>query len=451
VAHFVALIPRRWIAIFFAVWWTLAASSMFGAGSGPPAGPAPLRDILAHGVAPAPVESGLSFALSINGGGASIRTGPWMLRIPGAPKPLQLDFERPRLEAGFLDALARIRNVSGAFAGGLRLDMLEISEGAPAAEGPGSRAESVGNPRPLALDSPLYFGDLAPGADAAVPVHLGPLNLTPGSPFAVLRGIVTGAAAFGTVEGPDVSDPVALDADGQGVVYVGDGAGRAVFLLGPQASAQKKIPAGCSVTGVAVRRKTRDLFASCRDVTVLLRLAPSGKLMRTDDVGRSLGALRFGGTESLYGSPADTVVRLDGLSIKEEVSRIDGKPFHAAGFDVDNSGTIWAVTAGPEGKLLRIRSQRDVFVAAGAGEGLGAVADPRTCRVGPDGSVYVLQPADRQRPARIDAFDRSGNFLRGWSLPSGTPVDLAFGSEDRLLVLWKHENGRAAVSVYRLF
>jgi hypothetical protein len=424
---------------------------MFGAVAGPPAGPAALRDILAHGVAPAPVESGLSFALSINGGGASIRAGPWMLRIPGAPKPLELDFERPRLEAGYLDAVARIRNVSGAFAGGLRLDMLEISEGAPAVEGPGSRGESVGKPRPLVLDSPLYFGDLAPGADAAVPVHLGPLNLTPGSPFAVLRGIVTGAAAFGTVEAPEVSDPVALDADGQGVVYVGDGGGQAIFLLGPQASVQKKIVAGCSVTGVAVRRKTRELLASCREVTALLRLAPTGKLTRTDDLGRSLGALRFGANGPLYGFSADAIVRLEGLSVKEEISRVAGKPFHAAGFDVDSGGTIWAVTAAPEGKLLRVRSARDVFAAAGPGEGLGAVTDPRTCRLGPDGTVFVPQPASGQKPARIDVFDPSGNFLRGWSLPAGTPVDLAFGREDRLLVLWKHENGRAAVSVYRLF
>ena len=353
-----------------------------------------------------------------------------MLKIPGAPKPLQLDFERPRLEAGFLDAVARIHNVSGAFAGGLRLDMLEISEGAPAAEGPGSRGESVANPRPLFLDSPLYFGDLAPGADAAVPVHLGPLNLTPGSPFAVLRGIVTGAAAFGTVEAPEVSDPVALDADGKGVVYVGDGAGQSIFLLGPQASAQRKIAAGCFVTGVAVRRKTGDLLASCREVTALLRLAPTGKLTRTDDLGRSLGALRFGANGPLYGCPQDAVVRLEGLSIKEEISRIAGKPFHAAGFDVDSSGTIWAATAAPEGKLLRVRSERDVFAAAGPGEGLGAVADPRTCRVGPNGAILVLQPADRQRPARIDVFDSSGNFLRGWSLPAGTPVDLAFGTDE---------------------
>ena len=415
------------------------------------ADPAPLKQLLSRGVTAGSVESGLSFAASLTGGAEGIRAGPFMLRIPGAPKPLELVLERPRIEADFLDAVARIHNVSGAFAGGLRLDMLEISEGAPAPDGPGTRGQSVGKPRPLRMDSPLYFGDLPPGADAAVPLHVGPLNLTPGSPFAILRGIVSGAAAFGTVEIPDVSDAVALDADGQGVVYVGDGAGQAIFLLGPQASAQRRIAAGCFLTGIAVRRKTGEAYGTCRDVTALLKLTAAGKLTKTEDVGRSLGPLRFGATGSFYGLPADSVVRLEGLSIKEEASRISGTPFHAIGFDVDSNGAIWVVTVPPEGRLLRIRSKEDVAVAAAPGDGLGALGNPRTCRASPDGEVYVLQSADRQRPPRIDAFDRSGDFLRRWVLPAGTPVDLAFGTQDRLLVLWKHENGRAAVSVYRLF
>jgi len=160
--------------------------------------PAPLKQLLSRGVTAGSVESGLSFAASLTGGAEGIRAGPFMLRIPGAPKPLELVLERPRIEADFLDAVARIHNVSGAFAGGLRLDMLEISEGAPAPDGPGTRGQSVGKPRPLRMDSPLYFGDLPPGADAAVPLHVGPLNLTPSSPFVILRGIVSGAAAFGT-------------------------------------------------------------------------------------------------------------------------------------------------------------------------------------------------------------------------------------------------------------
>src|SRR5215470_6287583 len=55
-------------------------------------GPARMRDILARGVAPAPVDSGLGFALTSTGGGAHFVAGPWMLRIPGAAKPLELSF-----------------------------------------------------------------------------------------------------------------------------------------------------------------------------------------------------------------------------------------------------------------------------------------------------------------------------------------------------------------------
>jgi hypothetical protein len=417
-----------------------------------PTGPARLRELLARGVAAAPVDKGLGFALTITRGGGSILAGPWMLRIPGAPKRLQLSFEGVKLESGSLEAVARIRNVSGAFAGGLRLDLLEISEGAPVPEGGPTRVTGPGKSRPLALDSPLYFGDLAAGADAAIPLRVGPLGLTPGSPFAVVRGVVTGAVGAGTVEIPDASVPVAIDSDGEGRVYVGDAGGQAIFRLGPEAASQRKIPAGCVVTGVAVRKKSGELYASCSDTTSLLRLPLNGKLTRTEEIGQALGPIRFGGKGFLYGLPSQALVRLEGLSIKEEIASAAGQPLHAAGFDVDPDGTIWAVTAAPEGKLLRIRSARDIFAAAGPGNGLGAIASPRTCRVGPDGGIYVLQTATAERPARVDVFDRSGNLLRGWSLPAGDPVDLAFGTEGRLLVLSKRESGRgAAVTIFRLF
>jgi hypothetical protein len=414
-----------------------------------------MRELLARGVAAAPVDKGLGFALTITRGGSGILAGPWMLRIPGAPKPIQLLFEGAKLESGNLEAVARIRNVSGAFAGGLRLDLLEISEGAPVPDGAPSRVTGPGKSRPLALDSPLYIGDVAAGDDAAVPVRVGPLGLTPGSPFAVVRGIVTGAVAAGTVEIADASVPAAIDSDGEGRVYVGDTGGQAIFRLGPEAASQRKIPAGCVVTGVAVRKKSAELYASCSDTTSLLRLPLNGKLTRTEEIGRALGPIRFGGKGFLYGSygsPSQTLVRLEGLSIKEEIAAGAGQPLHAAGFDVDPDGTIWAVTAPPDGKLLRIRSVRDISTEAGPGNGLGAIASPRTCRVGPDGGIYVLESAAAERPSRVDVFDRSGNFLRGWSLPSGDPVDLAFGTEGRLLVLSKRESGRgAAVSIFRLF
>jgi sugar lactone lactonase YvrE len=293
---------------------------------------------------------------------------------------------------------------------------------------------------------------VAAGDDAAVPFHVGPLGLTPGSPFAVVRGVVTGAVAAGTVEIADASVPVSIDSDGEGRVYVGDAGGQAIFRLGPEAATQRKIPAGCVVMGVAVRKKSGELYASCSDTTSLLRLPLNGKLTRTEEVGRALGPIRFGGKGFLYGSPSQAIVRLEGLSIKEEISAAGGQPLHAIGFDVDLDGTIWAVTSAPEGKLLRIRSARDISAEAGPGNGLGALTSPRTCRVGPDGGIYVLEAAARERPARVDVFDRSGNLRHGWSLPAGEPVDLAFGTEGRLLVLTKRESGKGAlIAIFRVF
>src|SRR5262249_26346487 len=164
-------------------------------------------------------------------------------------------------------------------------------------------------------------------------------------------GRVSGGVAAGTVEIPDASDPVAIDSDGQGRVYVGDTGAQAIFRLGPEASSQRKIPAACAVTGVTVRRKTGELYASCRDVAYLLRSPLNGKLTKPEEIGRPLGAIRFGGKGFLYGSPSG-IVRLEGLSIKEEVAAAGGQPLRATGFDVDPEGTVWLITAGPEGKLL---------------------------------------------------------------------------------------------------
>ena len=63
------------------------------------ADPAPLKQLLSRGVTAGSVESGLSFAATLTGGAEGIRAGPFMLRIPGAPKPLELVLERPRIEA----------------------------------------------------------------------------------------------------------------------------------------------------------------------------------------------------------------------------------------------------------------------------------------------------------------------------------------------------------------
>jgi hypothetical protein len=409
-----------------------------------------LRQLLARGVGPAPVESGLSFALTITKGGRSITVGPWALHVPRASKPLKLSLEEPTLNSGALEAVARIKNETGVFVGGLRLDFLEMTEGASDPKQAPSYASREAKSRAIALVSPLFFGDLQPGADAAASFRLEPVDLAPGSPYAVVRGIVTGAVAAGGIEVPDSSDPVAIDSDGGGLVYVGDGAGQAIFRLGPDPKSVRKFDAGCPVTGIAVRKKSGDVYASCRDVSALLRLSPGGGMSKMEPIGRALGPIRFGGKGFLYGAPA-SIVRLDGLSVAEEIASVAERPLHAAGFDVGPEGTIWAITSEPERRLLRIRSARDIVSLAGPGEGLGAIATARTCRVGPDGNIYVLEGPAEARPPRVSVFDRAGSLVRVWDLPAGQPADLAFASDGRLEILWKRENAGSAVTVFRTF
>jgi len=434
------VLPRvfLWVASGFAGALTAQSPTVV-----PPAsGPAPMRQLLARGVAPAPVESGLSFVLTITKGGGSIMAGPWALRVPRASNPLKLTLEEPTLNPGALEAVARIKNETGVFVGGLRLDFLEMTEGMP----DGKQAKS----RAIALDSPLFFGDLQPGSDAAASFRLEPVDLTPGSSYATVRGIVTGAIAAEGMEVPDSSDPVAIDSDGGGLVYVGDGAGQAIFRIGPDPKSVRKFGADCPVTGIAVRKKSGDVYASCRDVSALLRLSPGGRMSKTEPIGRSLGPIRFGGNGFLYGAPA-SIVRLDGLSVAEEIARVAERPLHAAGFDVGPEGTIWAITSEPERRLLRIRSARDIVPLAGPGEGLGAIATPRTCRVGPDGNVYVLEGPAGARPPSVSVLDRTGNLARVWELPIGQPTDLAFAGDGRLEIVWKRENAGSSVAAFRTF
>jgi hypothetical protein len=409
-----------------------------------------MRQLLARGVGPAPAETGLSFALTIVNGGRSILAGPWALRVPQVSRPLKLSLEEVSLNSGSLEAVARIKNETGVFAGGLRLDFLEITEGLSDPKRAPSHASSEAKSRAIALASPLFFGDLQPGADAAISFRLEPVDLAPGSPYAVVRGIVTGAVAAGGIEVPESSDPVAIDSDGGGLVYVGDGAGQAIFRLGPDPKSVRKFDTGCPVTGIAVRKKSGEAYASCRDFPVLLRLSPGGRMSKTEPIGRALGPIRFGGKGFLYGAPA-SIVRLDGLSIAEEITSVAERPLHAAGFDVGPEGTIWAVTSEPERKLLRIRSARDIVSLAGPGQGLGAIASPRTCRVGPDGNVYVLEGPAETRPPRVSVFDQAGSLARAWDLPMGQPADLAFAGDGRLEIVWRRENAGSTVTVFRTF
>ena len=411
-----------------------------------------MRELLARGVSASPVETGLSFALSITNGGRGILAGPWALRVPGASGPLRLSLEEPEWDSGSLEAVARIQNETGAFTGGLRLDFLDITEGAPdptRTPSPGS-GQGQGKSRAVALSSPLFFGDLRPGADAAVSFRLESVVPSPDSPYAVIRGIVTGAIAATSLDVPGSSDPVAIDSDGEGRVYVGDGAGQAIFRLGPDPKSLRKFDAGCPVTGIAVRRKSGEAYATCRDAPALLRLSPGGRVSRTEPIGRALGPIRFGGKGFLYGAP-DSIVRLDGLSIAEEIGNTPDQPLHVSGFDVGPDGTIWAITSEPQRRLLRVRSARDIVPLAGAGDGLGAIPTARTCRVGPDGNISVLEGPAGARPPRVSVFDRAGSLVRVWDLPVGRPADLAFAGDGRLEILWKREKAESAVTVFRTF
>jgi hypothetical protein len=141
--------------------------------------------------APAPVARGLSFALSFDGRGRSVVSGPYVLHVPGAKGVLKVLFDSVAVTGGMLDAPFRLKNDSGVDLLGVRLDLGAVSESVRPGEGrPSAREQNVAPPSPLAWD--------AIRAGAETPGDLfrgGPISFSEETEVVVVLGVVSGLAA----------------------------------------------------------------------------------------------------------------------------------------------------------------------------------------------------------------------------------------------------------------
>ncbi|MGH9365730.1 MAG: hypothetical protein ACRD1B_10785 [Thermoanaerobaculia bacterium] len=146
---------------------------------------------------PAPVSSGLAFALTLSNGGRSVSSGRFLLRVPGTKGGLVLTLEGPGLVGDGLEAPARLKNGTDLDLYALRLDFVSVSE--TDRSDPGKSAGS----RPLAASaaSPLAWTALAKGAESEpLRFRVSPIVFSAETGLVVVLGVVSGVASVATFE-----------------------------------------------------------------------------------------------------------------------------------------------------------------------------------------------------------------------------------------------------------
>lgn len=235
--------------------------------------------------APQPVSRGLTFALSFDGKGRTVVSGPYVLKVPGAKGSLQVVFDSAALNGGMLDAPFRLRNDSGADLLAVRVDLAAVTESVkPEGATPFTRAQDVAPPPPLAWD--------AIRAGAETPGDLfrgGPVTLSPDTEVVVVLGVVSGLAAVPADPKTDVRMPASKESACPGAVRGCrvDAEGN-LWRIEPAAGGKRGGLSGRTREG----RVIRSLWFEKGEKPVDISLAADGRLLVFFDDGSKGGAVR---------------------------------------------------------------------------------------------------------------------------------------------------------------
>lgn len=235
--------------------------------------------------APAPVTRGLTFALSFDGKGRSVVSGPYVLKVPGAKGPLKVVFDSAALTGGMLDAPFRLANDSGVDLFTVRVDFGGVTESVrPANAAPFTRAQDVAPPPPLAWDR-IAAGGETPG-DL---FRGGPLSFSAETEVVVVTGVVSGLAAVPSNPKVDVpiAAPKAAACSGTARGCRVDTEGN-VWRIEPAAEGKR----GCLSERTREGAVIRSLWFEKGDRPVDLALAPDGRLLVFFDDGSKVGSVR---------------------------------------------------------------------------------------------------------------------------------------------------------------
>jgi hypothetical protein len=236
--------------------------------------------------APVSVSRGLSFALSFDGKGRAVVSGPYVLKVPGTKGALKVVFDSAGLTGGMLDAPFRLRNDSGVDLLAVRVDLASVSESFRAGEGKpsASREQNVAPPPPLAFDA-IRSGAETPGEL----FRGGPLSFSEDTEVVVVMGVVSGVAAVPSNPKVDVRTPPTKASACPGAAPA--------CRVDAEGNLWRVEPAeGEKPGGLSERSREGGVIRSLRfergDRPVDLSLAPDGRLLVFFDDGSKDGAVR---------------------------------------------------------------------------------------------------------------------------------------------------------------
>lgn len=344
-------------------------------GGGAPAAP----------IAPTPAR-GLAFALALRGNGQPLASGPYLLKVPGGSGPLRLELSRLAADGALLRGEARLVNGSGLLLAGLALDFESAS---PAPADPAGK--SAVPPEPLALRAPLAFGELLPGESTGyLPFELSPVPLGDAVSLTTLVGYVSGLAVEPPAAVEGATHPVALDSDRSGRLYVATaGLGRVLRFAPALASAPGEAARpSAPPTGVALRRRTGDLFVSTGGPAIEVH-RPGRSRPSILDAGRGVTTLRVDAKGTLRAASGNGVLAFD---------EAKAGPLRALGpdgaevlsFDTDPKGVLHAVVQEAGSRRLVVDAPAGpARLAAAAGPGRDVLGAPAACRFDGDGTLWI--------------------------------------------------------------
>lgn len=395
--------------------------------------------------APAP---GLAFAITLEGSGQRLASGPFLLRVPGAKGPLRLEFSRLAVEGARLRGEARLKNDSEVLLAGLELDFesaLTTRTGTPET----GAAASV----PLTLKAPLPFGELLGGeATPWVPFELSPVPLGEDVVLTTLLGAVSGLAVEPPVAVAGAVRSVALDSDRSGRLWVATGGVGRVLRFTQSSAASAASPAEAArpsapPTGVALRRRNGDLFVSTGGPVIEVH-RPGRARPATLDAGRPVKALRIDAKNVLRVASGNAVLTFD--EAKPGPARALGpEGSEVVSFDADARGVVHAVVTSEGGRRIAVAGEAGPTPFPGRrGAGSDALDAPSACRFDSEGTLWVAAGSPSPEGTVLARFLPDGTplvalsrlalgLLLGKEEEAAVPsvVDLAPGPERRIYVL----------------
>jgi sugar lactone lactonase YvrE len=418
----------------------------------------PMSAYMLAGTAPGRVASGLQFTLVLRDKGGTIAPDHFELKGGKWTGDVILSFGGLKYEDGKLKGSAHLRNVSGSVIEGVRLDIVGATEEYKGLTSQG-KDTLMTRSQGASLPSPLLFGDIPSGQEAdSASVEVGGLVFNPETAMLSVHGLLSGLYYLGGFEVLKLRSSPAMDVGTQGDLFFVDVVGRSIVRTKANGSDQVavvKLPDQC--LGVAVDRKTGDVYATAVNNTAIFRFSSGGELKGKIEAKDGLHGwthnLRFSPEGTLYSDMSGSIVEIVSGKAGRVLSQVAGERIGVRLFDIDTDGNIWLCTSTSffRSDILGKNGKR---IATGPDWHLGSITTPNGCRVDADGQVYVTEGEDRQEAGRISVFDKTGKLVRVFGLGNKTRLvgklnpgqvsratDIAFGPDGRVYILHSGDPG----------